>query len=177
MNDALKDRLKNIELMIFDVDGVLTDGRLYYGEQGELMKVFHVLDGHGIKALANAGIATAIMSGRSHPAVDKRARDLGMTHVLQGITDKSVALDQLLQATGKTLKQCGFMGDDIIDICVMERVGFAATVPNAADHIAQYAHWTSRRSGGLGAVREVCELILEAKGHQPHHAVTEIRAN
>lgn len=181
MDDTQKarlfNRLRKIELMIFDVDGVLTDGRLYYGEHGEVMKVFHVLDGTGIKALSEAGIVTAIMSGRSHPAVVKRARDLGMTHVLQGIHDKSLALDELLQTTGKTLEQCGFMGDDFIDIGVMQRVGFAATVPNAADDVARHAQWISRRAGGMGAVREVCDLILQAKTHGDLQASSEVSAN
>ena len=112
--------------------------------------------------LHEAGISTAIMSGRIHPAVARRARDLGIQHVMQAVADKDKALDELLQATGKNAEQCGFMGDDWIDIAIMQRVGFAASVPNAADTVPQYAHWISRRNGGLGAVREVCDLILSA---------------
>jgi len=163
VDETLRARLKKIEMMIFDVDGVLTDGRLYYGENGETLKVFNVQDGSGMKALADAGITTAILSGRDHPAVTRRARDLAVSHVLQGIADKRAALGRLLSQTGKAAEHCGFMGDDCIDIEVMQTVGFAATVPNAADGVAQHAHWISRRSGGEGAVREACDLILGAR--------------
>jgi 3-deoxy-D-manno-octulosonate 8-phosphate phosphatase (KDO 8-P phosphatase) len=146
---------------------VLTDGRLYYGENGEMLKVFNVQDGHGMKAIVNAGIATAILSGRDHPAVTRRARDLSIAHVLQGIGDKPAALDRLLRDTGLQPENCGFIGDDWVDIEVMRRVGFAATVPNAADGLARHAHWISRRSGGDGAAREVCDLLLEARGLEP----------
>ena len=163
VDEILAARLKNIEMMIFDVDGVLTDGRLYYGESGEALKVFNVQDGYGMKALVDAGIVTAILSGRDHPAVTRRARDVAVSHVLQGISDKRAALGRLLSEIGKAAENCGFMGDDCIDIEVMQSVGFAATVPNAADGVARHAHWISRRSGGEGAVREVCDLILRAR--------------
>lgn len=156
-------RAARVELMIFDVDGVLTDGRLYFGPSGEAMKVFHVQDGAGIKALQAAGIVAAVISGRESPMVLRRCAELGIRHVAQGIADKSAAFDRLRFDLGKTADVCGYMGDDTIDLPVMRRVGFAATVPNAAGGIANAAHWVSRREGGHGAVREVCDLIVAAR--------------
>ena len=162
---SVAERLARIELMIFDVDGVLTDGRLYYGVNGEALKVFHVLDGHGLKQLAAAGVTTAVMSGRESPIALRRFAELGIKHVVQGIADKSTTFDALRHELGKTAEVCGYMGDDAIDIPVLRRAGFAATVPNAADGVAAFAHWVSRREGGAGAVREVCDLLLAARGH------------
>lgn len=164
---GLLERLQRIELMIFDVDGVLTDGRLYYGVNGEALKVFNVLDGHGLKQLAAAGVATAVMSGRESTIALRRFAELGIKHVAQGIADKGAAFDALRHELGKTADLCGYMGDDAIDIAVLRRAGFAATVPNAADGVARFAHWVSRREGGAGAVREVCDLLLAARGRSP----------
>lgn len=161
---TLLQRLAPLELMIFDVDGILTDGTLYYGSDGEVVKAFHVLDGHGLKWLRSAGITTAIVSGRASPIVVRRAAELGIEHVIQGVDDKRIAVDALLRELGKSNRVTGFMGDDVMDIPVMRRVGFAATVPHAANTVAAYAHWMSARAGGHGAVREVCELILGAQG-------------
>lgn len=161
---ALEQRLQGIALMIFDVDGVLTDGRLHYGPQGEALKVFHVHDGHGLKMLRQAGIRTAILSGRSSPIVERRATELSIDRVLQGIEEKSPALDMLCADLGVPLAACGFMGDDWPDVPVLRRVGFAATVPGAALGVQEHAHWVSRHAGGQGAVREACELILRAQG-------------
>ena len=157
------ERLARIELMIFDVDGVMTDGKLYFGPDGEALKAFHVLDGAGIKALAAAGIATGVISGRQSPITLRRCAELGIQHVAQGIADKSAAFDAMRQQLGMTADVCGYMGDDEIDIPVMKQVGFAATVPNAADGVAAFAHWVSRREGGHGAVREVCDLLTQAR--------------
>ncbi len=161
---TLLQRLAPLELMIFDVDGVLTDGKLYYGPGGEVMKAFHALDGHGIKLLHSAGIATAILSARNSHIVTRRATELGIEEVVQGVDNKREALDDLLKRLGVPARLTGFMGDDVLDIPVMQRIGFAATVPHAANGVAAYAHWMSSRAGGHGAVREVCELILSAKG-------------
>jgi len=161
---TLLQRLAPLELMIFDVDGVLTDGTLFWGNDGEALKVFHVHDGHGLKWLRSAGIATAIVSGRTSPIVIRRAAELGIERVLQGIEDKRAAVDALLTDLRKTTRVTGFMGDDVMDIPAMRRVGFAATVPHAANAVAAHAHWMSARAGGHGAVREVCELILSAQG-------------
>jgi 3-deoxy-D-manno-octulosonate 8-phosphate phosphatase (KDO 8-P phosphatase) len=157
-------RLRAVELMVFDVDGVLTDGRLYYGEHGEAMKSFHVHDGQGLKELRRHGVHTAVLSGRASPMVTRRAAELGIDHVLQGIEDKRVALDDLLGLLGKTPSVVGFMGDDWVDVPVMNYVGFAATVPNAAYMVASHAHWVSQAHGGRGAVRELCDLLLDARG-------------
>ncbi len=160
--DALQ-RAARVELMIFDVDGVLTDGRLWFGPDGEVVKVFHVQDGAGIKALQAAGVVTAVISGRESPMVLRRCAELGIRHVAQGIADKSAAFDRLRLELGKTVDVCGYMGDDTIDLPVMRRVGFAATVPDAPDGIADAAHWVSRREGGHGAVRELCDLLVAAR--------------
>jgi 3-deoxy-D-manno-octulosonate 8-phosphate phosphatase (KDO 8-P phosphatase) len=158
-----RDRLSRVELMVFDVDGVLTDGRLWFGADGEMLKAFHVHDGQGIKALTEAGITSAIISGRSSTITARRCAELGIAHVSQGIADKATAFDALRHELGKTPDVCGYMGDDVIDIPVMRRVGFAATVPNAADGVDAFAHWTSRRAGGEGAVRELCDLLVAAR--------------
>jgi 3-deoxy-D-manno-octulosonate 8-phosphate phosphatase (KDO 8-P phosphatase) len=160
---ALVERIARIELMVFDVDGVMTDGRLHFGVNGEALKVFHVQDGAGIKALAEAGIAAAVISGRESPIVLRRCAELGIRHVAQGIADKNAAFDQMRFELGKAVDVCGYMGDDLIDVGVMRRVAFAATVPNAADGVAASAHWISRRAGGEGAVREVCDLLIDAR--------------
>jgi 3-deoxy-D-manno-octulosonate 8-phosphate phosphatase (KDO 8-P phosphatase) len=169
----LVERLARVELMFFDVDGVMTDGRLHFGAAGEALKVFHVHDGAGIKALAGAGIATAVISGRESPIVLRRCAELGIRHVAQGIADKNTAFDALRFELGKTVDVCGFMGDDLIDLPVMRRVAFAASVPNAADGVADCAHWISRRAGGAGAVREVCDLLIAARqAAAPDHRET-----
>ena len=163
LSREMLERLSRIELMIFDVDGVLTDGKLYIGPNGEALKQFHVLDGTGIKALASTGIVIGVISGRESPMTLRRCAELGIRHVAQGIADKVQAFDTMRHELGKTADVCGFMGDDVIDIPVMRRVGFAATVPNAADGVAAFAHWVSRREGGSGAVREVCDLLVRAQ--------------
>ncbi len=164
LSRSVLERLAKIELMVFDVDGVLTDGKLYFGVNGEALKAFHVLDGTGLKALAAAGIVTAVVSGRESPITLRRCAELGIKHVAQGIADKLAAFDAMRHELGKTAEVCGYMGDDEIDLPLMRRVGFAATVPNAADGVAEFAHWVSRREGGAGAVREVCDLLIAARG-------------
>jgi 3-deoxy-D-manno-octulosonate 8-phosphate phosphatase (KDO 8-P phosphatase) len=160
-----KERAKQVRLMIFDVDGVLTDGRLRYGGDGELIKTFNVLDGHGIKLLQQSGVKTAIISARQSPIVARRAADLGVNSVLQGIHDKRSAFETLLAETGLTAQDCGFMGDDVIDLPVMTRVVFAASVPNGHEEVRSRAHYVAQASGGLGAVREVCDFILRAQNN------------
>lgn len=160
---SVHERLARIELMIFDVDGVMTDGRLWFGVNGEALKVFHVQDGTGIKALSAAGIATGVISGRQSPMTLRRCAELGIRHVVEGVEDKLTAFDTMRHELGKTAAVCGYMGDDVIDVPVMQRVGFAATVPGAAEGVADVAHWISRRDGGMGAVREVCDLLLAAR--------------
>jgi 3-deoxy-D-manno-octulosonate 8-phosphate phosphatase (KDO 8-P phosphatase) len=158
-------RAARVKLMIFDVDGVLTDGRLYYGEHGETLKTFNTLDGHGIKLLAEAGVASAIITGRKSAIVAVRARELGIAHVYQGASDKMVALADLLQQTGLSAEQCGYMGDDWPDLAPMVRVGFAAAPASAHPEVIARAHWVAEAPGGQGAVREVCDTLLRAGRH------------
>ena len=160
---AVRERAAAVRLMVFDVDGVLTDGSLYYGEQGEVMKRFHVHDGHGLRLLREGGVAVALMTGRCGPIVDRRAAELGIADVMQGVRDKGAALVELAQRLGVCLDQTGYMGDDIIDLPALQRAGFAASVPNAPGYIAQAAHWVSSQTGGNGAVRECCDLLLAAQ--------------
>ena len=152
-----------VRLMIFDVDGILTDGSLHFSAEGEALKTFNVLDGQGIKFLQAAGIATAIISARQSPIVLKRASDLAISHVLQGVHDKKSAFLQLLDVLKLTPEQCGFIGDDVIDLPVLLRVGFSASVPNGHQEVRSRVDYVSQAQGGKGAVREVCDLILRAQ--------------
>ena len=162
MSDAIT-RAAKIKLMIFDVDGILTDGSLHFGADGEALKTFNVLDGQGIRLLQNAGVATAIISARQSPIVARRASDLGITHVRQGIHDKKTAFLQLLHELNISANECGFIGDDVIDLPVLTRVGFAASVPNGHAEVRQRVHHVTTASGGQGAAREVCDFILRAQ--------------
>ncbi len=157
-------RAAGVRLMIFDVDGILTDGSLQFSADGEAMKRFNVLDGHGIKLLQQSGIVTAIVSARSSPIVLRRATDLGIGHVVQGVHDKRTALAELCAATGIDAHACGFIGDDWLDLPVLMRVGFAASVPNAHLEVRSRVHYVTQASGGHGAAREVCDLLLRAQG-------------
>lgn len=158
------DRLRQLRLMAFDVDGVLTDGCLWYGENGEIVKRFNALDGHGLRLMRESGIIVALVTGREGPIVARRAAELGISLVRQGIRDKGLAISTLAQENGCSLAETGYMGDDIIDLTALQRVGFAASVPNAPAYVSQAAHWTSTKPGGSGAVRECCDLILAAQG-------------
>jgi len=161
---AVAERARRVRLMIFDVDGVLTDGTLYYGPDGETLKAFNILDGHGLRMLASSGVRTAILSGRRSAAVERRAADLGMEIVLQGIDDKLAAFAELTARTELDSSQCGFMGDDLPDLPVLARCGFAASVPNAPEAIRSSVHYVTRAAGGRGAAREVCEVVMAAQG-------------
>jgi len=160
----LKQRILAVRMMIFDVDGVLTDGRVIYMDDGSEIKEFDVQDGHGIKLLQHAGIEVALISGRACRAVEHRALGLGIDRVYQGSKVKTEPYEQLLAETGLKEHETCFMGDDLIDIPVMRRAGFAVAVPNGAPHIFPYAHYITRASGGRGAAREVCEMILQVQG-------------
>jgi 3-deoxy-D-manno-octulosonate 8-phosphate phosphatase (KDO 8-P phosphatase) len=162
--DTLR-RAARVRLMIFDVDGVLTDGSLHYGEDGESMKSFNVHDGLGIKLLQESGVQTAIISARRSPIVARRAADLGIHHVHQGGHDKLTPFRALLETTGLSAEQCGFIGDDVVDLPILARVGFAVSVPNGRDEVRNRAHHVTAAAGGRGAVREVCELLLRAQGN------------
>jgi 3-deoxy-D-manno-octulosonate 8-phosphate phosphatase (KDO 8-P phosphatase) len=162
---AALERAKKIKLMIFDVDGVLTDGGLRYGAEGELIKTFNALDGHGIKLLQEYGVQVGIISARNSPIVARRSADLGIQLLKQGVHDKRLAFEQTLEALHLTPEECGFMGDDVIDLPVMTRVGFAASVPNGHAEVQSRAHYVAQAGGGHGAVREVCDFILRAQNH------------
>ncbi len=157
-------RARRIRLMAFDIDGVLTDGRLWVGEQGEVMKSFHVLDGHGLRLLKESGIHVALVTGRQSAIVDRRAAELGIATVRQGVRDKAGLLTALAQERGLDMEQIGFMGDDLIDLAAMQKAGLAASVPDAPTYILQSAHWVAGRRGGEGAVRDCCDMILAAQG-------------
>ena len=165
VHSAAMERASKIKLMIFDVDGVLTDGGLRYGAEGELIKTFNVLDGHGIKLLQEYGVQVGIISARNSPIVARRAADLGIQHLKQGVHDKRVAFEQALEDLHLTAEACGFMGDDVIDLPVMTRVGFAASVPNGHPEVQARAHYVAQAGGGHGAVREVCDFILRAQNN------------
>jgi 3-deoxy-D-manno-octulosonate 8-phosphate phosphatase (KDO 8-P phosphatase) len=162
---SASDRAKRVKLMIFDVDGVLTDGGLRYGPEGELIKTFNVLDGHGIKLLQQSGVMTAIISARQSLIVSRRAADLGISVLLQGVHDKRSAFERTASEAGLPHEACGFMGDDVIDLPAMTRVGFAVSVPNGHPEVTRRAHYVARAGGGRGAVREVCDFILRAQGN------------
>jgi len=159
----ISERARAIRLAIFDVDGVLTDGTLWIGPEGEAFKAFNILDGHGIKMLQAAGIDTAILSGRESQAVVRRAGELAIRHVVQGAGDKLAAFERLLGEAGCPAEACSFMGDDLPDLPVLRRCGLAVAVPNAVDAVKEAAHYVTRASGGKGAVREFCELVLAAR--------------
>lgn len=153
----------NIHLMIFDVDGVLTPGNLLFDASGEALKSFHVLDGQGLRLLEEAGITTAIISARQSPIVAKRAKDLGINHLMQGIHDKKTAFLQLCQTLAISPSQCGFVGDDVIDLPVLSRVGFSASVANGHQEVLKRVDFVTKACGGHGAVRELCDFILQAQ--------------
>jgi 3-deoxy-D-manno-octulosonate 8-phosphate phosphatase (KDO 8-P phosphatase) len=157
-------RARAVRLLILDVDGVLTDGSLYFGAQGEEMKRFDVRDGHGLRMLADAGLSVAIVSGRRSEAVERRAEGLGILAVLQGVTDKLAAGRELAQQLGLRLEECAAAGDDLPDLPLLRRVGLAVTVPGAPAAVRAAAHYVTEREGGRGAVRELSDLLLNAQG-------------
>ena len=162
-SDALE-RARRVRLMVFDVDGVLTDGRLWYGPAGEELKVFHSLDGHGLRLLAAGGIGAALLSGRSSSAVARRAAELGIAHVLQGIEDKRAALDALLARLRLDAAAAGYMGDDVVDLPALRRCGLACAPHEAPELVRRHAHYVAAAPAGGGAVREVCEFLMRAQG-------------
>jgi 3-deoxy-D-manno-octulosonate 8-phosphate phosphatase (KDO 8-P phosphatase) len=157
-------RARRVRLVIFDVDGVLTDGRLWYGPKGDVMKVFHAFDGHGIKLLQYAGLVTAILSGRRSPAVTARAKELGIKHVMQGIDDKHRAFKKILSKLRIAADDAAYMGDDLVDLPVLERCGFACAPREAPRDVRAKVHAVPTAPAGHGAAREVCEYILQAQG-------------
>ena len=157
------ERARRVRLLVLDVDGVLTDGRLYINADGEDTKVFHVRDGSGIVALLRAGIQVAIISGRASAAVTRRAAELGIQHVRQGIGDKGAALEQLLQELQLAPERLACVGDDTPDLPMLQRASLAVVVADAHASVRPAAHWITTATGGHGAVREVCDLLLHAQ--------------
>jgi 3-deoxy-D-manno-octulosonate 8-phosphate phosphatase (KDO 8-P phosphatase) len=157
-----------IRLLVLDVDGVLTDGRLYYGSSGEALKAFHVRDGHGIKALRQAGIEIAVISGRRSRAVTLRCRELGIRHVIQGADDKLEALSRLQAQLKLRPAACACVGDDTPDVPLLRSVGLAFAVADAHPAVRAAAHHATSLAGGHGAVREVCDRLLAARNRRRH---------
>jgi 3-deoxy-D-manno-octulosonate 8-phosphate phosphatase (KDO 8-P phosphatase) len=155
--------LADIQLLILDVDGVLTDGRLYFGSKGEALKVFHVRDGHGIKLLMGAGVQVAAFSGRRSAAAAARLRELKVPNVVQGCSDKLAALRRLTRRLKVDPLRCACIADDTPDLPLMSAVGFAAAVADAHPIVKSAAHWISDAPGGTGAVRELCDALLRAR--------------
>lgn len=163
-SEEVRRRAAGVRLALFDVDGVLTDGRLYFGAHGEELKVFHSRDGYGFALLAAAGIDVGVLSGRSCPAVDARMAALGVTLVYQGCADKRAALARILQRTVRRAEEIAYLADDLPDLPVLDAVGLAAAVADAHPRVRARSHWCSQLPGGRGAARELCELVLQAQG-------------
>ena len=163
MQDIME-KAAHIRLVIFDVDGVLTDGSLYIGDDGQEYKAFNSLDGHGMKMLQNAGVQIGIITGRSSEVVRIRMESLGVDHVYQGAKEKLPAYQDLKEKLGLEDEQIAYVGDDVVDLPVMTRVGLAVAVQDAHPFTKQHAHWTTPTAGGHGAGREVCELLMSAQG-------------
>jgi 3-deoxy-D-manno-octulosonate 8-phosphate phosphatase (KDO 8-P phosphatase) len=163
MHNILKQAAR-VRLLIFDVDGVLTDGNLYLGDDGQEYKAFYSRDGHGIKLLQSTGVQIAIITGRTSQVVIHRMANLDIHHVYQGYLEKLSAFQSLLKDTGCSALETAFVGDDVIDLPVMRRVGFSVAVQDAHPLVKQHSHWQTPNRGGRGAVRDVCDLIMEAQG-------------
>ncbi len=163
MQDILA-RAAQIRLVVFDVDGVLTDGSLFFGDDGQEYKAFHSRDGHGMKMLQGSGITIGIITGRSSEVVNRRMANLGITHVYQGQHNKLPAFDALLATLDLSATQAAYVGDDVVDLPIMHRCGLAIAVQDAHTLVRQHAHWQTPHAGGRGAARDVCELIMQAQG-------------
>jgi 3-deoxy-D-manno-octulosonate 8-phosphate phosphatase (KDO 8-P phosphatase) len=168
MQDILE-KAAQIKLVIFDVDGVLTDGSLYLGDDGQEYKAFHSLDGHGMVMLQQTGVQIGIITGRTSKVVEIRMHSLGIQHLYQGQRDKRPAYSELKHQLGLSDQQIAYVGDDVVDLPVMSRVGLAIAVQDAHSFAKQHAHWITTSAGGRGAAREVCELIMEAQGKLHSH--------
>ena len=157
------DAAARVRLLVLDVDGVLTDGRLYYGARGETLKVFHVRDGLGLKLLAGAGVTLAVISGRRSSMTARRCRELGVRHLVQGVEDKLAAFHRLRGRLGMSASVCACVGDDVPDVPLMREVGLSFAVADAHEQAREAADVVTRLPGGKGAVREVCDYLLQAR--------------
>ena len=163
MNSGLN-KLGDIGLIAFDVDGVFTDGRFYLSDDGVETKAFHTQDGYGIRQLLNAGVTVAVISGRKSGAVEKRMKELDVPHIVLGCRDKVAAMNELATALGISINNCAYVGDDMPDLPLLEHVGFSVAVANAVSVLQEKCDYVTRRPGGFGAVREVCDLVIAARG-------------
>ncbi len=157
------DRLGKLRLVAFDVDGVFTDGRFYLADDGTETKAFHTQDGYGVRRLIDSGVEVAVISGRTSGAVERRMAELGVPHVVLGCKDKVAALDRLAAELDIGVADCAYVGDDIPDLALLEHVGFSVAVANAIATLHETCDYVTRKPGGFGAVREVCELIVAAR--------------
>ena len=164
LEEKIQRKLAQVRHLILDVDGVLTDGKLYFDNHGNELKTFHTLDGHGIKMLQKSGVAVAIITGRRSSVVEKRSHDLGVTRLIQGREDKYSAFQELFANESFDLENIAYVGDDYPDLQLMTRVGCPIAVPNAAPPVLERALWVTQKQGGEGAVREVCDRIMQAQG-------------
>lgn len=164
MEEYILERAKKIKLLLLDVDGVLTDGRIIYDSKGRDMKFFDVHDGMGVYLLKQAGIKTVLITAKGSRAIKPRAKDMQVEEIFENVSPKSSALDKILKKYKVNAEEVCFVGDDLVDLCLMKRLGFAVAVFNAAPEIKQVSHYITLREGGRGAVREVAELILKAQG-------------
>ncbi|MES9943834.1 3-deoxy-manno-octulosonate-8-phosphatase KdsC [Candidatus Thiodiazotropha sp. CDECU1] len=158
-------KARGVKLVIFDVDGVLTDGSLYLGDDGQEYKSFNSRDGHGMKMLQKSGVVIGIITGRTSEVVRIRMASLGIEHVYQGKLDKLPAYEELRDKLGLSHDQVAYVGDDVVDLPIMRRVGLAIAVNDAHPFVLQHAHWQTPHNGGRGAARDVCEMVLQAQGN------------
>lgn len=158
-------KAKKIKLLILDVDGVLTDGKLLFDGQGREYKSFHARDGHGIKLLRQTGVEVAVISGRKSNSVTLRMKDLGIEYVYQGQEDKVMAFNEIIRSLSIQAEEAAHVGDDLLDLPIMRRVGLSVAVNDANFAVKEYADWCTSLSGGQGAVREVCDFIMQAQGN------------
>ncbi len=163
MQDIIE-KARKLKLLILDVDGVLTDGRLFFDDQGKEYKCFHARDGHGIKLLRQSGVEVAAISGRRSNSVAIRMKNLGVEHLYQGHEDKVAAFNKIIQALSIKPEQAAHVGDDLIDLPIMTRVGLSIAVSDANFAVKEYADWCTETPGGLGAVREICDFIMQSQG-------------
>ncbi|OAU94350.1 KdsC family phosphatase [Moraxella catarrhalis] len=164
MNEIYQ-KAKNVKLFAMDVDGILSDGQIIYNSEGVETKAFYVQDGLGLQALRQSGVILAIITGRSSAMVDRRAKELGIAHTIQGRDDKFTALAGLAKELGFELSQCAYMGDDLPDLKAVREAGFGISVPNGCEQTKAVSDYITTKTGGRGAVREVCELILKAQNN------------
>lgn len=167
MSENINTRAAGIRLLLLDVDGVLTDGRLYITAEGEAMKAFNTLDGHGIKMLQRSGVRVGIITGRKSAPLQARAKELGIKLLVQGREDKLSALKEILEEHPMPMEEIAFVGDDLPDLDVMVQVGLSISVPAGHEDVRKRAHYITHAPGGAGAVREVCDMLLKAQGNYP----------